>query len=366
MGLKGGLNLVASDLVPDITSLQNSINEKSMLCLQQKHGFWGEIVYKDSGEIIVKPKKSEYGSFIGKILNNGKFLEATSAITVKYDTTANSGHILNGLGKIASSIQNIIAFEDESGELAFGFSWQPKTTLKTALTEATAELELNQINSADIGKLFTVGAELVCFETATKFETPCFYQSGAWADNYNPVKDWAIETAEADKLTMSSEHNITDFDNGTGNDTTIYQVNNFQPLDISTGGLASVIGSRGWSDTGRRIIINSSSNIIPFMIINNVFYFVNGSESANYGSTQGYDYQAIASVNRLNYCPPDKVPVLTTPAEIYISSRAYWVQYYETMDCSFGAFTYSHSSKSRHGLVSIGSANNFSVRGYLI
>jgi len=265
---------------------------KTFLVLANKN-FWGEIYYKDTDEIVILPKASPFGSFIGAVLNDGTFLEASSAITVKYDTPANSGNILNGLGKVASSWQILIAYEDSSGDLAFGFSYMPETTFSD--DSPTTTLTLAQVDSKNIGLLFPEDARFVVWEDADEFETPIFYQDGAFsAANYDPSKSLYIDSRTATVLTLNQALEKTDFASGS----TVYQVDNFKPYDYSTGALASVIGARGWNDTGVRIYINSSSNIREFVNNDDYFYF---TEQAIQTATGAVD----KVYNLFDIIPPD-------------------------------------------------------------
>jgi len=344
------------------------LTAKTFLVLSNKN-FWGEIFYKDTDEIVILPKASPFGSFIGAVLNDGTLLEASSAITVKYDTPANSGNILNGLNKVASSFQILIAYKDASGNLAFGFSYMPKTTFSNA--SPTTTLTLAQVDTKDIGLLFPEDARFVVWEDADEFETPIFHQDGAFsAANYDPSKSLYIDSRTATVLTLNQALEKTDFASGS----TVYQVDNFKPYDYSTGALASVIGARGWNDTGIRIYINSSSNIIPFMTINNVFYFVNGSGSANYSNAQGIELTDLTNSDNnflFSYVPVDKTPFLfirtTTNSIAYI--KPYYQQYHEAMAYANGGNN-TLQARTLHGIFSARIANNGTAecytRGYLI
>jgi len=340
---------------------------KTFLVLANKN-FWGEIFYKDTDEIVILPKASPFGSFIGAVLNDGTFLEASSAITVKYDTPANSGNILNGLGKVASSWQILIAYEDSDGDLAFGFSYMPSTTFSNA--SPTTTLTLAQVDSKDIGLLFSEDARFVVWEDDNEFETPIFYQDGAFsAANYDPSKSLYIDSRTATVLTLNQALEKTDF----ASSSTVYQVDNFKPYDYSTGALASVIGARGWNDTGIRIYINSGSNIQNFRLFDNEFWFTNGTGAADIYYTNALEAGSITTgyVNyRYTFSPPDKRPLIMArqAGANYFYFADYWNAYGEVNEAEVAAAGVLKNAKTKHGITKWkgGGGSNTGIRGYII
>jgi len=256
-------------------------------------GFWGEVVYKDSDEIVIKTKKVNGNNSIGAFLNDGTFLTSSTDITVKLDVPGSSGHILDGItAKLTNEWYILWAYEDSGGNLAFGFTWMPNATFSNA--NPTTTLTLNQINSQDIGLLFPEDAELVVWQDADEWETTLAYQDGG-AVTYDATRtDPSISSRTSTVLTLNAT-----LDNSTFTaSSSVYQVSNFKPLAVDDGLIVDAIGARGYIDTGIRVRTDGTPDILEFIIYDDVFRFD--------ADVDIYSTDATTITLRNTYCPPDK------------------------------------------------------------
>ena len=277
---------------------KNLLSWKELITLQNG-GFWGDIVWKDADEIIIVPKWKSGAAWVGALMNDGSYLESTSAITVKYDTPANGGNIIDGITAKLNNEFFILWAYDAAGTLAFGLTWMPNFTLKTA--NPTSVVTPNQINSQDACFLVPVGAEIALFQDYDEWETPLAWQN-AGAITYNPARGKpVVTTRDATTITLGASLDNTDFTVGT----LVYQVSGFKPLQIADGAIAAEIGTRGYSDTGFRFRTDGSGNILQFNVVGKRVIYV---PAAN-----GYGIEALAKnvVGCQTYIPPDKVVLVT-------------------------------------------------------
>lgn len=363
IGLTGG-NYTSLHLHTGILSY------KAQWVLAQKNAFWGDVFYGSTSTVIIRPKKSPFGTFIGVILNDGEYIESTSIITVSLTNDKLNG----GIATQNNSWYILIPYKNSSSELAFGFSWMPQTTFSEA--NPTTDLTLAQVDSKDIGLCFSTNGEIVVFDSAAKLETPIFYSGGSYSGSGELYTSSRTSTV----LTLNKSLSISSLSGGK----IVYQVTGFQPIDYSTGSITSLIGNNGWADTGIRIRTDGSGNILSFIIQNGTFIFVNGNGSADYNNTTGLDITTItnAYVNyKLTYIPADKIPVLI----VYFNngnstgqgwySKPYWATYGEA-DLYAGVASQSASAtfkitenKVLHGILNAKNPNytvTFAVRGYVI
>ena len=296
------IDQVQSNLDTAESDLYDYVNDKTEIKLritQQNNGFWGDIIYKDADEIVIKPKAIDgITPWIGAILNDGSYIEDSSEYTIKYDVPGSSGHILDGItAKLNNEWFIVWAYEDSSGDLAFGITWMPYTTFSNA--NPTTTLTLNQVNSQDIGYLFNPGGHVVIWQDTDELETPFGYNDGG-SFTYDTTNDTetSISSRTATVLTLGGTLNNTTFTASS----TVYQVDNFKPLAIDDGLIVDVIGSGGYKDTGFRFMTDGSGNIHQFHIYDGNFVFKDAySKSISITST--------ATNYLITYLPPDKQKV---------------------------------------------------------
>lgn len=296
---------------------------------------WYDIVWKDADEIVIKCKPiNGLGSWIGAILNDGTYLELTSDYTIKYDTPANSGHIIDGItGKLNNHWFWVCPYEDSGGALAFGILWMPYTTFTNA--NPTNTLTLAQVNGQDIGFLYPPNAHLVCWQDTDEWETPLAWQN-AGAVTYDATKDKPkVSSRTATVLTLGANLENNNFTAGSK----VYQVDNFEPRQVSDGAIASVIGARGWMDSGFRFRTDGAGNILPFGIQGKDVIWDNGSGAADYAYNQGLDMTLLSGTwtnYRFTYHPVDKIPILhVSSAGSAVYFKAYYSTYGATMQSGF-------------------------------
>lgn len=268
------------------------------------------LLWKDADEVVLKPEHAQgLGAWIGVVLNDNKYLESTTDITLKYDTPANSGHIIDGItAKLASVFLRVWLYEDSGGALAGAFTLVPSTTFSNA--NPTNTLTLNQVNGQDIGYLFPEDAHLIIWQDADEWENPLAWQN-AGAITYDATKDKPkVSSRTATVLTLGANLENNNFTASS----TVKQVDGFKPLQVSDGDIASAISTRGYLDTGWVLRTDVSGNIIQFTIMNDEFHYVNGSGGADYAVDQGLDYTVINSGAYGNmilaHVPVDKTPII--------------------------------------------------------
>lgn len=294
-------------------------------------GQWFDLIWKDADEVTLKCKAGGgFTPFVGAILpNTGTFLYSETDIIIKYDTPANSGHIIDGItAKLANGILNLWLYENSGGTLAAALTHAPSTTVNNA--NPTDEITLDQVNSQDIGYLFPVGAGLMIFQDTDEWEGIYAVQNAA-AITYDPTKNKPVVASRtATVLTLGANLENTNFSASSS----IYQVNGFKPLQVSDGAIASVIGARGYKDTGIRFPTDDSGNIINFVCDGKTFLFSNGTGAADIygGSTNGWDYVATTNawVNYLFvHCPADKKALCQTwcPSGSNFFAKRYYEAY---------------------------------------
>lgn len=304
-------------------------------------GFHGNIVWKDADEIMIRPKYADgLGAWVGAILNDGTYLELTSAYTLKYDTPANSGMIIDGItAKLNNEWFIVWAYEDSGGALAFAITWMPNTTFTNA--NPTNTLTLAQVNAQDIGFLYPVDAKLVCWQDTDEWETPLAWQN-AGAVTYDATKDKPkISSRTATVLTLGANLENNNFTAGSY----VYQVEGFKPLQVSDGAIASVIGARGYKDTGFRFRTDGSGNIIRFTVNNkDVWWHPTGAAFYGYSLSNG-----ISTAQLDTYIPHDCMTARYY-IDSYTTGSTYggWSMYYETtnmlLECSANHYSDSHHS----------------------
>ncbi len=351
--------------ITDIAVLETQIPTANSKMVLSNGGFWGEVLWKDANEIIIKPKQYNGKSFIGAILNDGTYLELTSDYTMLLDVPGSSGHIIDGITAVLNDEwYRIVPYEDSTGALAFGFCWMPNTTFSNA--NPTTTLTLNQINSQDIGLLFPADARFVIFESSAKMETPLYDTTGG----YDPASTLKIASRSTTVLTLSEALDVTNF----SATTEIYQVDGFKPLAVDDGLIADVIGARGYSDSGIRIRTDSSGNIYPFSESFGQVYYDNGSGSADFSSIQGHQTITASTsfVNyRLTYCPPDKGSIfISNGSTSSVFLKRYYQTYGQVMLSENGGYENLMKSEmlSLHGILCIktSAVNTLRVRGYFV
>lgn len=341
---------------------------------KQTGGFWGEITNPSTNKIVILPKSHSGNNWVGAILNNGKYLESETAITIDYSSTWAS---LDGFGlSVKDAWYVLYAYENSSGELDFDLSYMPKTTLSAGSPTTSLSInnvELSDASTANIGLCFNHFAQIVLFEDGDEFETPFGYENGAGFvidSNFNNL-GCKIDTSglTSTSIPLQASLNKTDFAITTTN---VYQINNFMPLDYTTGNIASEISTRGWADTGWRIRTNATGEIITFIIIGDKFYFTNGTGAADVINTNvwGYFNSTTSYANYLAFTPPDKNPIFYTYG--IGSVIFYHKNYYETYGQNFGgqAGTLGDVKRilSKHGIITIkhSGASNCGYLGYVL
>lgn len=333
-----------------------------------KYGFWGDVWYKDADEIIIKPKSINGLSWIGACLNDGTYLESSTAITAKLAIPGASGHIVDGITAVLNSSIYALWLYNSGGTLTPAFTLLPITTFSNA--NPTNTLTLGQINAQDAGFIFPVGAHVVVWQDTNEFEAPYFYSIDAGAATVDVTADKPkVSSRTSTVLTLGENLTNATFTAGS----TVYQVDGFKPLQVGDGLIASAIGDRGYMDTGIRLRTDASGNILPFVIIGNEFYYCNGTGSADYSYDNGL-FSLSMTGSWVNF------RTLGVPADkcgIYLFSRSittdiYTKPYYMAYGEVIGDVTYSllvrSESRQLHGILSANAANGVFAfsRGYII
>lgn len=260
-------------------------------------GFWGDIVWQDADQIQIKAKPADgLSPFVGAYLNDGSFirLSVSTDFIFKYDTPANSGHILDGItAKLNNEWFILWAYKDSGNALAFGSTWMPQCTSTAA--NPTKTVTTAQVNGQDIGYLFPVGAHVALWQDTDEYETPLYY-SNVSLGAYSPTASACVVSSRVStNIVLSENLRNADFTNKT----IVYQVDGFKPLNVSDGNVAAAIGANGYRDTGFRFITDGSGNIIRFEKRNDLILFVISSD-------YNFSYTATKTNYRMNlYCPPD-------------------------------------------------------------
>jgi hypothetical protein len=317
-------------------------------------GKWYNIVYKDANEIIIKCKSKDGQSWIGARLNDGTYLELTSDYTIKYDTPGNAGHIIDGItATLANEWFIVWPYKNTLGTLSFGITWMPNTTCAANPTNLISPA---QVNGQNIGMLFAPDSWVMLFEDTNEFEGPLGYiDAGAYVYDTDHIA-CKITSRTAIELTMGAILTKADF----LNTTKLYQVNGFQPLQID-GAIASVIDG-GYCDSGFRFRTDGDKNIIEFIWNSDTgeFIYVNGSGAASYTPQTGWEdtvLSATATVFRLTFCPPDKIPLIgyysNQAASCYNLSAPYYSIYLEALTWANagGMYYQQYEQKFLHGLI---------------
>lgn len=381
--LINGIGAPSNTFTDDINSIEGRVQVlESYTVLTAKGqytkdhgGFHGDIIYKDADEIVIKVKAVDgLGAWVGAYLNDGTYLELTSDYTLKYDTPANSGMIVDGItAKLNNEWFIVWAYEDSGGALAFAITWMPNTTFSNA--NPTNTLTTAQVNGQDIGFLFPVGAHLVCWQDTDEWETPLAWQN-AGAITYDATKDKPkISSRTATVLTLGDNLENNNFTAGSS----VYQVDGFKPLQVSDGAIASAIGARGYKDTGFRFRTDGAGNIVRFNISDGCFLFANGSGAADYSAAQGIESLSFNNtwINLLSsYVPPDKCIIGINNT---ITNGVLFKRYYDTYgaqmcDVISGVATtfsmfFSHQTLLLHKILSVRNASGadaFRTRGYIL
>lgn len=333
--------------------------------LNTKFGFWGDVIYYSTTTLHVIPKYISGQSWIGVILNNGEYIESTTAITV---TTSDR---LDGITNIVTGGMYILyAYKDSGNLLDFAFGWMPSTTFSNA--NPTNSLTLNTVETQNIGYLFPVDCHLVLWQDNDEWETP-FMEWNVTAGTYNPSKDTPkVASRTATALTLTGNLENTNFTASS----VVYQADNFKPLQISDGAIASAIGTRGWSDTGLRFYFNLSDTLQPFHISDDVFMYL-PSEAG--GINWSWDQELIEAfddssssfrTSRVTKLPVDKdyiVSALSSTTSTLEIKPYYTLSYGTCLVRNNGSTIYGVLAK--HGIYSCRytSASAYSsIRGYMI
>jgi hypothetical protein len=375
--LINGIGAPSNTFTDDINSIEGRVQVlESYTVLTAKgqwtkdHGNkWYDIVYKDADEIVIKCKPvNGLGSWIGVILNDGTYLELTSDYTIKYDTPANSGHIIDGItAKLNNEWFWVCPYEDSGGALAFGILWMPHTTFTNA--NPTNTLTLAQVNGQDIGFLYPADSHLVCWQDADEWETPLAWQN-AGAVTYDATKDKPkVSSRTATVLTLGANLENNNFTAGSA----VYQVDNFEPRQVSDGAIASVIGARGWMDSGFRFRTDGGGNITRFNVNNKIVTY-----EVDHSSVGVLTGTSTATNNLATYTPPDvKIAVIRILQDLggagvaYASVFRYWDLTANYWNMSFATSIYASGTmyvEILHRIIGIqGSgviANQFTQMGY--
>lgn len=276
-----------------------------------KYGFWGDVWYKDADEIIIKPKSINGLSWIGACLNDGTYLESSTAITAKLAIPGASGHIVDGITAVLNSSIYALWLYNSGGTLTPAFTLLPITTFSNA--NPTNTLTLGQINAQDAGFIFPVGAHVVVWQNTNEFEAPYFYSIDAGAATVDVTADKPkVSSRTSTVLTLGENLTNATFTAGS----TVYQVDGFKPLQVGDGLIASAIGDRGYMDTGIRLRTDASGNIVHFYIADGWMLYDcgdnNGVESISIGSSY--------AIFRSLHVPPDKEVILCSALANYGSA----------------------------------------------
>lgn len=361
--------------IQNLLSLYTLTDPKFRITMHTPHGFHGDVLWRSATQIQIKPKPRDGQLFTGAILNDGSdggFLSLTTDRVVDITAAGNEG-ILDGVTRIADSWYRLVAFMGSDEALHFGLSWMAKTTFSN--NNPTNALTLNTVtpvggSATNIGMLFAIGGRLVVWNGSSKFETPLYYSGGSLDATRDKPKVKSTRTATS--LTLEDNLSVANF---SANDT-VYQVDGWKPLQVSDGLISSAIGKRGYMDTGIRIRTDASGNILPFIIIGDEFYFVNGDNaSAGYAIDTGLG-SFTASASEVNYrclhVPPDKCGIIL--AYVYagqVRTKPYWCTYSEAMFYTsvYGGVLLKHDSRINHGILNIvntAANGNVATRGYII
>lgn len=318
-----------------------------------KFSFIGIPKYNSSNKIDILPKYFNGNGFIGGVTNEGKFIFKlatgdfdTDKIQIDYSSAWGS---LDGIGTVQNNeFYAIIGYDsDGNGTLAFDLWNVPQTILSTAISSATTVIPINQ--TVDKGLMFSENSHIALWQDSSNFET--IYGKPT---DFTYIDNTRVSSRVATQLTLAENTKGTSYNTST----VIYQLDNFQPLDYSTGSLNTKIKDNGWFDTGWRVKIDGSGNIIQFLITDEKFYYVNGSGSADFSGITGYDVLSSGSGTfKLTYVPPDKHGLFINWI-IYVAgggslySKPYYVTYYEGLfgqNDDGGVMT--QNMKDLHGIV---------------
>lgn len=336
-----------------------------------KYGFWGDVWYKDADEIIIKPKSINGLSWIGACLNDGTYLESSTAITAKLAIPGASGHIVDGITAVLNSSIYALWLYNSGGTLTPAFTLLPITTFSNA--NPTNTLTLGQINAQDAGFIFPVGAHVVVWQDTNEFEAPYFYSIDAGAATVDVTADKPkVSSRTSTVLTLGENLTNATFTAGS----TVYQVDGFKPLQVSDGLIASAIGDRGYMDTGIRIRTDASGNIMPFTIIDGEFYYDdgNGADFAYHAGLESISLTNAFVNHRTLFVPPDKCGIIYyyISASGEVLTKPYYRTYGESSHYQ-GTFATSvllkHETRIQHGILSVfagGNSGNAFTRGYII
>lgn len=317
-----------------------------------------DILYKDADEIVIKCKHAQgLGAWIGVVLNDNTYLELTSDFTVKYDTPANSGHILDGItAKLNNEWFVLWAYKNSSNALAFGLTWMFNATFSNA--NPTTSLTLNTVNSQNVGLLCPANAHLVLWKDTDELETPLGYND-AGTFTYDATRDAPkVSSRTTTALTLGASLSNTTFTASSK----VYQVDGFKPLDVTSGDIVSTISTRGYRDTGLRIMTDGSGGVMNFILADGEFRFIPATD----GNITSVAVTAAWANYLITHCPPDKTSLLL--AVDYSATVSYIRRYYHG-----AGFAHSYNSTMinrvpiLHRILSIKfAASNISPYGYII
>ena len=313
-----------NNIVTDLTVLYGGTTQalafKKLKTLNTKFGLWADILWASTTTIVINPKSINGQKWIGVILNDGTYLEATTAITVTLNTST-----LDGIGAIQASQWYVLyGYKKASdGTLGFNFGYMPYASVASSTT--TTDIKITQINSLNPNTLFPVGSGFVIWKDGTHFMTPWYDTTGA---TYNPSATacYVGSYSGADIIPASTLPFTPD------NTYKIYAVDGYAPYNCTTGAINTTIGSNGWLDTGVRVYSNASSQIQQFTIKDDKFYFVGGNLGVGdwlWNTALGAYNNAVGYVNyREIWIPADKKGIFKVNAtsDGYIS-KPYWATY---------------------------------------
>jgi len=375
-GEVNGLTEKTAPIDADLFIIEDSANSNSKKKVQlsnvfsygrylteQNKGVWADIIWKDTTNIIINPKSIDgQTAFIGVILNTGEYLQTTSAITITLAAPA-GGQILDGITAVQNNAWYIIWFyKNSGGTLAAGYTWMPTTTFTT--NNPTTSLTLNQVNSQDIGLLYNPNANLLVWNASAKFETWLYNTTGG----YTPTGAAYVALRTSTVLTLDGALSVTNFSSGD----TVAQLDNFKPLQVSDGAVASTISTRGYRDSGVRIRTNASAQIIEFIIRDGRFFYANGTGAADHYGYDTVTYTASYVTYKSTYIPLDARNIYMFPvtASGSLVFRNYYNTYgsrYAYCDATIAAFLTEFSIL--HGLYAakyVTAAGDNYIKGYRI
>jgi hypothetical protein len=358
------INNIVSDITNIYGGTTTALAFKKLKTLNTKYGLWADVLWASTTTIIISPKSINGYKWIGCILNDGTYLESSTAITVTLNTST-----LDGLGAIQVSQWYILyGYKKASdGTLGFNFGYMPYASVASSTT--TTDIKLTQINSQNPNTLFPVGSGFVIWKDGTHFMTPWYDTTGAI---YNPSANicYVGSYSGADIIPAGTLPFTPD------NTYKIYGVDGFQPINCTTGAINTVIGSNGWLDTGIRIYSNTSSQIQSFYLTSDKFLFMNGKDAgADLTNANGYDQTNNASIYTnylLIYCPSDKQ---SFGFDINPSNGANLYKKYHQIygiAIAYGATSQFQSQQIfpvEHKIICTkygGGAGNFSITGYML